>query len=109
MWRNRMCAFGLAFAVAAHAEVFSWRDAQGRLQYGDHPPDGASGRPVAVSQPARLTPAGSEDTLANTLRYARQRDEERLAEAATSLPGKKKTASKRTRAKKLKWRPGLAW
>jgi hypothetical protein len=78
MKRVLLCAVLLAWSGLASAVVYKWVDAQGKLQYGDRPPDGVraviveglgyrgtrseQARPPAVSasatssQPARGTP-----------------------------------------------------
>jgi len=109
MPRNRMCAFALAFAFSAQAEVLQWRDSQGAVHFGDRPPTGVAAQPVTLDDSARLNPAGSDDTLARTLNYARQRDQERRAEMAPVRKKAKKRAASGAKSKKLKWRPGMAW
>jgi hypothetical protein len=78
MKRVLLCAVLLAWSGLASAVVYKWTDAQGKLQYGDRPPDGVhaqiveglgnhgsrseQARPPAVqasaasSQPARSAP-----------------------------------------------------
>jgi hypothetical protein len=77
MKRVLLCAVLLAWSGLASAVVYKWIDAQGKLQYGDRPPDGVraeiveglgghgtrseQARPsvasAASSQPARSAPA----------------------------------------------------
>ena len=106
---HRMCAFALAFAFSAQADVLQWRDSQGHAYFGDRPPPGVTAQPVTLDDSARLNPAGSDDTLARTLRYAVQRDQERRAEMAPVRKKAKKKPASGTKSKKLKWRPGMAW
>lgn len=109
MKRIGICVLGLACAVSARAEVLTWKDSQGHVQFGDRPPAGADARPLPLTDPARLTPAGSDDTLARTLDYARRRDAERLREQRSPASTPEKTPASRTRSKKLAWRPRMSW
>jgi hypothetical protein len=71
MKRLLLCAALIAWSGMASAVVYKWVDAQGKLQYGDNPPDGvhaevvellgthiarASGRPEASKTPP-MTPS----------------------------------------------------
>ncbi len=42
--------------TATSGEVLRWKDADGRVHYGDKPPPGAAAKPVAVPAPARAKP-----------------------------------------------------
>ncbi len=60
MKRLLLCAALLAWSGMASAVVYKWTDAQGKIQYGDHPPDGVHaevvellGNHVPRSAPAR--------------------------------------------------------
>jgi hypothetical protein len=60
MKRVLLCAALLAWSGLASAVVYKWIDAQGKLQYGDRPPDGVHAQIVeglgtrgARSEPAR--------------------------------------------------------
>jgi len=48
---KRLAVLALALitiaALPAHAELYKWKDASGRTQYGDHPPIGMTATPVA--------------------------------------------------------------
>jgi hypothetical protein len=64
MQRVLLCAALLAWSCTASAVVYKWVDAQGKIQYGDTPPDGvqaevvelpgshASSAPTAPAKPA---------------------------------------------------------
>jgi hypothetical protein len=109
MPRNRMCALALTCAFSAQADVLQWRDSQGHAYFGDRPPPGVTAKLVTLDDSARLNPIGSDDTLARTLRYAAQRDQERRGEMAPVRKKAKKKPASGTKSKKLKWRPGMAW
>jgi len=66
MKRVLLCAALLAWSGLASAVVYKWIDAQGKLQYGDRPPDGVHaqiveglGGPRGRSEPSRPTAAAS--------------------------------------------------
>ena len=44
---------------SASSTLYKWRDAQGRWQYGDSPPQGVSYQEVEVSHDANVVPSGS--------------------------------------------------
>jgi hypothetical protein len=66
MKRVLLCAALLAWSGLASAVVYKWIDAQGKLQYGDRPPDGVHAQIVeglgnrgARSEPARASVVAS--------------------------------------------------
>jgi hypothetical protein len=67
MKRLLVCAILLAFTGVASAVVYKWTDAQGKVQYGDRPPDGVhaevveglgthAGHLSTTSRPAEAAP-----------------------------------------------------
>lgn len=48
MKRVLLCAALLAFSGLASATVYKWTDAQGKIQYGDRPPDGVKAELVTL-------------------------------------------------------------
>jgi len=45
-------------AIPAHAQLYKWTDASGKVHYSDRPQDGANVKELAVQRPAqRVTPA----------------------------------------------------
>jgi hypothetical protein len=76
MKRVLLCAALLAWSGMASAVVYKWVDAQGKVQYGDRPPDGVhaevvemlgvrgSTRPTAAPRPASSTVAAPADDAA---------------------------------------------
>lgn len=59
MKRVLLCAALIAWSGVASAIVYKWVDAQGKIQYGDRPPDGAHAEIVDMpgSHAARSAPA----------------------------------------------------
>jgi hypothetical protein len=78
MKRLLMCAVLLAWSAMASAVVYKWVDAQGKLQYGDRPPDGVHAEVVellgthlgragrAADAPSASQKAGAEPTAKDT-------------------------------------------
>jgi|HubBroStandDraft_2_1064218.scaffolds.fasta_scaffold195229_2 hypothetical protein len=70
MKRLLLCAALLAWSGLASAVVYKWVDAQGKLQYGDRPPDGVHAEVVellgthSASNRNASAPARSADTAA---------------------------------------------
>jgi len=70
MKRVLLCAVLLAWSGLASAVVYKWIDAQGKVQYGDRPPDGVHAQIVeglgnnrsARSEPARPTVASASSS-----------------------------------------------
>lgn len=51
MIRVRSCLFFISLAVAVPAlagEIYQWTDSQGRVHFGDRPPDAGDGQPLEV-------------------------------------------------------------
>jgi Domain of unknown function (DUF4124) len=48
MKRVLLCAVLLAWSAMSSAVVYKWVDAQGKIQYGDRPPDGVHAEVVAL-------------------------------------------------------------
>jgi hypothetical protein len=64
MKRLLLFAALIAWSGMAGAVVYKWVDAQGKLQYGDRPPDGVHAEVVEYlgGHPARTTPARGTDS-----------------------------------------------
>jgi hypothetical protein len=77
MKRLLICAALIAWSGMASAVVYKWVDGQGKLQYGDNPPDGvhaevvvllgthvarAASPPAETSKPAPMTPSAVTGT-----------------------------------------------
>jgi len=74
MKRLLLCVALLAWSGMASAVIYKWVDAQGKLQYGDRPPDGVHAEVVELlgthasgphSSPAPAKPAGTAPKTAN--------------------------------------------
>jgi hypothetical protein len=80
MKRVLLCAALLAWSGLASAVVYKWIDAQGKLQYGDRPPDGVhaqiveglGGNRSARSEAARPPAASTSATSSQPVRNAPQ-------------------------------------
>jgi hypothetical protein len=77
MKRVLLCAVLIAWSGMASAVVYKWIDAQGKLQYGDRPPDGVHAEVVELlgnhaprSAPSR--PASTTNPPSQTARSASQ-------------------------------------
>ena len=83
MKRVLLCAVLLAWSGLASAVVYKWIDAQGKLQYGDRPPDGVHAEIVeglgsnrsARSEPARPAAASSSQPARSTPQAKNAQDE----------------------------------
>jgi hypothetical protein len=64
MKRVLLCAVLIAWSGMASAIVYKWVDAQGKVQYGDRPPDGVHAEVVEMlgSHAARSTPSRAPDS-----------------------------------------------
>jgi cytoskeletal protein RodZ len=60
MRRLSLLALSLTFALPAAAEIFQWRDAQGRINYSDTPPDAQSAKKLRGGAPQPAPPAAGE-------------------------------------------------
>jgi hypothetical protein len=70
MKRLLLCAALLAWSSLASAVVYKWVDAQGKLQYGDRPPDGVHAEVVELlgTHVARNAPAPAAAPAASAAR-----------------------------------------
>jgi hypothetical protein len=103
MKRLLLCAALIAWSGMASAVVYKWVDAQGKLQYGDHPPDGVHaevvellGNHVPKSTPARPAAPTNAATSPTTQAAAKQAVDNDVAQAR-----EKQCADAQERYKKL--------
>ena len=68
MKRLLVCAALIAWSSLASAVVYKWTDAQGKLQYGDRPPDGVHAEVVELlgTHVARTTPTKDASSSSRT-------------------------------------------
>ena len=104
MKRVLLCAALIAWSGMASAVVYKWVDAQGKLQYGDRPPDGVHAEVVELlgthvarpaAQPASSAPAPS--TPPNTVTT----DEKKAVADDVAQTRDKQCADAQDRYKKL--------
>jgi len=96
MKRVLICAALIAWSGMASAVVYKWVDGQGKIQYGDHPPDGVHAEVVELlgnhvphaaapaSQPAKAagkTPAAQDDAKKAVDQDVAQTREKQCADA----------------------------
>ena len=69
MMRVLLCALLISWSGTATAVVYKWVDAQGKIQYGDRPPDGVNAEVVEMqgSHSPAAPPTGPEGKPAKTL------------------------------------------
>ena len=88
MKRVIFCAVLMAWSTLASAVVYKWVDAQGKIQYGDRPPDGvhaevveglgrdshpAVSPPPAAKEPAAPVPTDVKKAVQNDVSTAREK------------------------------------
>ena len=88
MKRVLFCAVLLAWSTLASAVVYKWTDAQGKIQYGDNPPDGvhaevveglghdshpANSPPPAAKEPAAPAPTDVKKAVQNDVSTTREK------------------------------------
>lgn len=64
----KTCLVGLLGAMliaSAHAQVYQWRDAKGKLHFGDQPPPGVSAKLLRPGEQAGVAPADPDDETAD--------------------------------------------
>lgn len=67
MSRNSLTAFALVlFAGAASAQIYTWKDASGRVHYADSPPAGVNAQPVRGGGTVSTTAPTSQSKPAAT-------------------------------------------
>lgn len=106
MKRVLLCAALMAWSGIASAVVYKWVDGQGKIQYGDHPPDGVHAVVVELlgsHVPRAAAPApASRPTRAATKNPVAQDDEAKKAvEEDVAQVRDKQCADAQERYKKL--------
>jgi hypothetical protein len=81
MKRVLLCAALIAWSGMASAVVYKWVDAQGKVQYGDRPPDGVHAEVVELlgTHAVRTAPAPAAAPAASTAQAAATKASEKQA------------------------------
>ncbi len=80
--------------VCASAQVYEWRDAQGRLIYGDMPPVGVDARLVRGATPPRSPDPDAASTAAERELERREAQAGRTEAAAQKAAGRERAAER---------------
>lgn len=86
MKRVLLCALLMGWSAMAGAVVYKWTDAQGKVQYGDNPPDGVHAEVVELlgthaSHSSSTAPAAGQDKSAPAQRDTKKEVAADVAEA----------------------------
>jgi hypothetical protein len=81
--RTALAVALLGLSTLAHAEIYQWRDADGKLQFGDKPPANQKAQTLDIrSAPAAESPPPPEESAVNRQRKLLQTmDEEKAVKA----------------------------
>jgi hypothetical protein len=108
MKRVLLCAALIAWSGLASAVVYKWVDAQGKVQYGDRPPDGVKaevvellGNRAAHTAPARPAPTSSQSTAAPRNPANKEAADKQAIDQDVSQTRDKQCADAQERYKKL--------
>jgi type IV secretory pathway VirB10-like protein len=88
----------LACATVACAEVYTWKDASGRVHYSDQPPPGGEAKPTKAAPAPKYAPAVAEPAAAQS-GAAAQSDPKPDSKVATTQSGPKTWQEKDLEAK----------
>ena len=110
MKRVLLCAALLAWSGMSAAAVYKWVDAQGKVLYGDRPPDGVKaelvtllGNRVPASAPVRQSDAGRSDraTIVSSKPPAPKADSKKSVEQDVAAAKAKQCGEAQERYRKL--------
>jgi hypothetical protein len=106
MKRLLLCATLMIWSGMASAVVYKWVDAQGKLQYGDRPPDGVKAEVVELlgthsAGQARSTTARSDAPSPSKAGPATEDREKKAVEADVAATQQKQCADAQERYRKL--------
>jgi hypothetical protein len=106
MKRLLLCAALIAWSGLASAVVYKWTDAQGKLQYGDHPPDGVHAEVVEllgnhVPKSTAARPVAAAPVAANAAAPAAQTAAKQAVDEDVAKSREKQCADAQERYKKL--------
>lgn len=93
----------LFFAISANAQVFQWKDAQGKTIYSDKPPPGSVTQKRVITPNAPVAPAVSpKTTLAEKDMAFRKRQKEAQEKSAKEEQDQKALAEKKQRCENIR-------
>jgi hypothetical protein len=103
MKRVLLCAVLMAWSTLASAVVYKWVDAQGKLQYGDRPPDGVHAEVVEGlgAHNSRPNTAPAPTPTANAPAAAAPAETKKAVASDVSATREKQCAEAQERYKKL--------
>ena len=105
MKRVIFCAVLMAWSTLASAVVYKWVDAQGKIQYGDRPPDGVHAEVVEGlgrdSHPAASSPASAAAAPAAPAAPAATSDVKKTVQNDVAAAREKQCTDAQERYKKL--------
>ncbi|WP_165856889.1 DUF4124 domain-containing protein [Marinobacter sp. JSM 1782161] len=86
MYKIMAAALIAVASPALQAEVYQWTDDQGRVHFGDRPPEQGNARTMELRQPQKLNGEGENNTqrLDDLDDFFQQRREQRQAEEAAA-------------------------
>lgn len=106
-FRSGALVLCLLLMPAADADVYRWRDADGRVHYGDQPPADAPSEPVPIDPPPPTRGAGEaerrmlDEADRRAARTARERSESRRREARAEAARERRCSELTERRRKL--------
>jgi len=104
MKRVLLCAALIAWSGMASAVVYKWVDGQGKIQYGDHPPDGVHAEVVSLlgnHAPRGAAPPAQPAHAAAKTPAAQQDDAQKTVDEDVAQTREKQCADAQERYKKL--------
>jgi hypothetical protein len=106
MKRVLLCALLLGWSAMASAVVYKWVDAQGKLQYGDNPPDGVHAEVVELlgvhnTRSTSASPSSSPSAPKPASPDPSDKDREKAVSSDVAQTREKQCAEAQERYKKL--------
>ncbi|HEX4153521.1 MAG TPA: DUF4124 domain-containing protein [Steroidobacteraceae bacterium] len=106
MKRVLLCALLLGWSAMASAVVYKWVDAQGKLQYGDNPPDGVHAEVVELlgvhnTRSTSASPSSSPSAPKPASPDPTDKDREKAVSSDVAQTREKQCAEAQERYKKL--------
>ena len=103
MKRVLLCAALIAWSGMASAVVYKWMDAQGKIQYGDRPPDGVHAEVVELlgTHPERPGKSEAAPAAKTAAPGPSERDAKKVVQEDVAQARQKQCADAQERYKKL--------